>query len=391
MGLMLCLGLGASATACSPPVIVDTLPPMVGTQPVVAVSNGGALAAWDTGSKVRVSQLNAGVWSAPSEPADGRDPNVALSSSGRGFVVYVRDGSGYARVRDGGVWGNEALLGSGSGAADIGVGVAANAAGSALAAWASGTVGASLYAGGRFWPAASLGTGGGSVAVAMNDSGVGAAAWCADSTLEAARYDPVAGWAPPATLRNGCCADSFLGIQRGFDVGITETGNIIATGAGARVCALRYTASTGWVGKILANGGGPSSLAVGRDGRALLAWTAGGNATLSARLASPSGSWGPVTTLDSGVDAFGAIGAGLGSTGYGSVSYTKSGNLHFVVYNADTAAWGTPGLMEELPGAAYYLSVGFDPTAEGSGVTIWHQAHSQSTGLVNIRASSIGL
>jgi hypothetical protein len=391
-----CVGVAASALACSPPELVEAGSPTLvnDPQPVVAVRNGAALAAWHRGSPrhVHVSNYVSGTgWTTTSDIATGEFPQVALSSTGRGFAVYRRSTGVYARVEDSGRWRAEQLLSTTSGG--VRVAAAASDAGTGIAAWANGSVGARVYNGTSWAPAVTLGTGGQAVAVAMNAAGVGAAAWCSsDHRIYATRYIPAVGWERPSASSPSCCEDQFGLAGRAFHVAITDAGDVVVAGGGGRICARRYISGTGWTGTtLLASIGYDVALGVNASGTAVVAWRDGGN-TLLARLGFWDGLWGDAVTLDDNVHN-GPLGAGMGSTGYGAVSYprgTGSADIYYDLYNPTTGVWGTPGSMESLAGASYYPSVGYDPNVEGSGATIWVQSGPSSVG-EEIRASTIGL
>ena len=386
-----------AALGCSPAELVEAGPiEVTDTQPVVSVRDSEALVAWHRGSgsrKIHVSSFVTGSavpgWSTPVVVRNGEGPEVALSRSGRAFVVYSNFATGVrAAVRSAGVWAPETTLDP----SDHEVSVAADAGGNGIAAWANPEVKASVYLAGVGWqPAVTVGTPAQRVEVAMNDAGSGVAAWCDGGVIRAARYLPASGWQAPTGSSSNCCTNTWDLLGLGFHVGIAETGDIFTLGAnGTRVCARRYAAGIGWGPTVILGTGvvKQPALAVNMAGSAFAAWLDDGTVKTRAYLAGAG--WQPVLSADSGVPD-GPIGVGMGSSGYAAVVYGKGGpikDMYYATWNKATLQ--APALMESLAGTAYYLDVGFDPNAPSKGVTVWQHA---GAGAINeeIRASSIGL
>jgi hypothetical protein len=383
---------------CSEPVLVEAGPvgEVAGTAPVVVVRDPEALIAWHrvTPNEIRVSSFVTGAgWSAPAVIGNGGFPEVALSRSGRAFVVYRGGANVRATVRNGGVWAPEQTLDT----VNADVSVAADATGNAIAAWSSAGSGvkARTYLDGSGWqPAVSIGTGQ-YVEVAMNDAGVGVAAWCDASVIRTSRYRPGTGWEAASGSAANCCSEPWDLVGRGFRVAISETGAIFTIGNGAspgRICARRYAPGSGWTGtSILANGTvGQPALAANLSGNAFAAWVDDGSDTVKTRMYIAGSGWQPTLTADA-VAPSGVIGVGMNATGNGAVVYRKGGLLKDVYYVAsDGTTTLNPVSMESLPGTAYYLNVGYDPNVDTAGMTVWQHVGGGSTG-EEVRASHTGL
>jgi hypothetical protein len=384
---------------CSEAELVEAGPfgEVAGTAPVVSVRDPEALVAWHrvTPNEIRVSSYVTGSgWSAPAVLASGGFPEVALSRSGRAFVVYTAGASVRATVRTAGIWGPEKTLDTVSG----NVSVAADAAGNAVAAWANASSGvkARTYLDGSGWqPAVSIGAAGAYVEVAMNDAGVGVAAWCDAAVIRTSRYVPGTGWEAPTASSANCCSNPWDLVGRGFRVAIAETGAIFTIGNGSspgRICARRYVPGSGWTGTVvLANGSvGQPALAANMGGSAFAAWVDAGSNTVKTRSFIAGSGWQPTLTADD-VAPSGVIGAGMNPSGYGAVVYRKGGllkDVHSVASDGTTVL--APVSMESLPGTAYYLNVGYDPNVDTRGMTVWQHVGGGSTG-EEVRASHIGL
>lgn len=373
-----------SALACQGPVQIQagevkTSSPV----PVVSVRGGEALVAWHrSDGKVYTSSVlgSSTSWSAPSAIADGKNPEVALSTSGAAFAVFSDNFSIAAKVRTSGVWGAAFELEAHSTAFRA---VAADAAGNALAVWSSDRVRASVYQNGSGWqPVTDLDTGNGIVKVAMNEAGRGAAAWCGAGVLHAAAYEPGSGWGAPAqTPHTDCCTNIFDVVSPGVSVAIAETGDAYAVGAtGTRVCSLRRGAaqvnwSSGTLDTSVGTNGPQVSASV--DGHALVAWmrSTSGNRRLKAREYVPGTGWGATLTGPNNLGA-GPIGVGYGASGCAAIMFRGGLALAYVTYCTPDAALSsavniTPG--GSLGTAPYFIRSASDPLEPAQGVTVWQQ------------------
>lgn len=386
------------AAACSPAVLLEpgSSFEVADAEPQASVRNGEILVGWHRGSssstqRVHVTSFVGGGWTTPLILGAGRWPQVALGGTGSGGAAFaVALGSavrGYVRI--GGVWSAPTTLDATANAE--GVTVAADGSGNAIAGWNWVDTKVSNYTGGAWQPAVTLATGAGAaIEVAMNDAGMGVAAWCNGGVIYAARYLPASGWQSATASASNCCVRQFDDDGLGFHVAISDGGTIMTLGSnGARVCERHYVPATGWSGTtVLASGvSAQPVLAMNGAGNALVAWLDGslGTRALEAR-AWTGGAWQPTLTGDTGITA-GPIGVGLGSTGDGAIAYPKSHDVFYVTYNGTTL--GTPVSMESLPGVAYYLDTAFDPHDPDQGVTVWQNAGTGATG-EEIRASTIG-
>jgi hypothetical protein len=384
-----------SALGCQPEPIQQGNFDFCLTRPVVSVRGGEALVAWrrENSDLYVSSAFSDAPWSAPVVVAQGDDPEVALSSSGKAFMIYqaITPDEYYstrALVRSGGVWSAPFVLDHDDDAGRA-VDIATDAAGNALAVW-SGGVGvpmrARLYHPATGWkPKANINPGGGSgiVKAAMNESGTGAVAWCDGGRLFAARYDPNSGWgAPFGAPPSNCCAALTDGNAPGVSVAIAETGSVFAVGASwANACTISRPAGSGWSWAVLDSQGnfGSPQVTASVDGHALVAWVrtpnGGGTRILKARAYAPANGWGPVLTGPSGV-WISQLGLGYGSDGSAAIALGLSKRIAMVSYSQQSGTLGAPwlsstdGSQETTP---YMVSTDADPLQPQQGVTVWHQ------------------
>jgi hypothetical protein len=81
----------------------------------------------------------------------------------------------------------------------------------------------------------------------------------------------------------------------------------------------------------------------------------------------------------------GRLGVGIGSSGDGAIVYLSSG-ISTVVYSGGILT--APSVVASGPGTTYYLRVGFDPSEQAQGISIWQRAGVSGE---DIWASRLGL
>lgn len=382
------------------------------TTPVVSVRGGEALVAWHrTGARIFVSSALEGstAWTTPTMIASGNYPEVAMSTSGAGFVVYAgpfvgvgaasRPGPTLAKVRTGGVWSAPVTLDS-SGGSGWFRSIAADAAGNALAVWANAGIRASVYQSGVGWqPVTTLNPSGGTTPkVAMTEAGAGVAGWCDGGRIFAASYEPATGWgAPFSTARTDCCTRGGF-ISSGINVAISESGDAYAVGANATVCVVSRPAGSSWSwstlgGEALAES---AQVAATPDGHVLAAWIyrSGGASVLKAQAYTPGTGWGPLLTGPSHLRAQEPIGIGYGSGGYAAIMFKPEQSiergLRYVIYDAAAGTLGTPLTFTAAHASPFYLRTAANPLEPAQGVTVWQQTSGPAT-LEDIWGARIGI
>jgi hypothetical protein len=379
-GLIATLLSFASFGACHPAEQIEAGDgAIVGSAPAVAVRNGQALATWHrSGAQVRVSRYVGGSgWSVPEVIGTGSFPDVALSNSFGGVVVFGDGPSLQAAVRLSSGWYAQTLA---TGSA-LSYAVAMEGGGRAVVVWsASGQVAASIQEGSGWGGSTVLSadTAMGRPQVATNDSGVVFAAWCgAGGVIRGARRAAPSAWEPAGSSASGCCQAPVLDTPGpGVSVGVSASGEGVIVGATAtRVCERRYVPGSGWQSTtVLATPGADTTapqLGIAPDGHALLAWTNSTQGDLvKARAYDPASGWGAVLTGPAA--RHGRLGVGIGSAGDGAIVYRSGTGLNTVIYSGGTLS--APSVVVSGPGDTYYLRTGFDATQRAQGVSVWQRA-----------------
>lgn len=378
------LSIGAASTlglGCQPPEQIEPGASAISSPvPVVSVRAGEALVVWHrAGYQLRASSRFEGgaSWTAPIVIGSGRDPAVALSSSGNAFVVSRTSTGAGATVRTAGVWSPMFALDSGSSGY---VTVGADSAGNALAAWSRDGIRAALYQNGSGWqPPVLLSAVGSIVKAAMNEAGSAIVGFCMGSQLAAITYDPAAGWSTTHTTGNDCCLPYTDVVAPGISVAMSESGAAYAVGALGNVCELHRSAAGTWSSSVLdtVDFATAPQVAASVDGRAVVAWlrSESGGRSLKVRAFVPATGWGPLLAGPSGIGA-GPIGVGYGSGSGAAITYRGGLALRFVVYNSSTNVLGSPGDVKPattLAEAPYFIYSGTNPLEPAQGVTVWQK------------------
>lgn len=355
---------------------------IVGSRPAVAVRNGHAVVAWHH-SGILVSRYDGAGWSSPQVIApQGTFPEVAVSSSGGGIVVFGDALGLHASLYGASAWLSPFTLDSAANPAyDVGI----EGGGRATVVWsAAGQVRASHQEGSGWMGTTVLSSSAsvGNPQVAVNDSGVAFAAWCdTNGVIWGSRRVQPNAWEPKSGSLSNCCqAPNVDTPGAAVSVGISSTGEgVIVGGSTTRVCEKRYVPGSGWQSTTVLSNSGPDAtppqIAVAPDGHALVAWNnySTGGALIRARAYAPGSGWG---ALLSGPAASGhnLLGVGIGSSGSGAIVYRPGGTIvSYITYDATAAALSAPTVIDSQPGDAYYLRIGFDPSQPDQGVSAWQK------------------
>jgi len=375
--LQYCVGVALLAAAgCQPPELIEAGSGGIGgVAPAVAVRNGHAVAVWHRAGQIRASSYDGSAWSTPEVIGTGSLPDIATASASGALAVFASNGSLYAAVRNGSTWFAPQLLATET-SFSYGVAQAGNGRGAVV--WSSGGQVYVTTQEGSGWDGATL-LGSGSSArpqIAITDADVEFAGWCSGGTIRAARRVHPYSWEAAVASASNCCAPPAVDTPGpAVSIGVSAAGEAVVVGGSAqRVCELRYRPGAGWLSTNILGTPGPQAsapqVAVNPNGSAFVAWRdeASGNA-IKARAYVPATGWG--STLVGPSAGNGKLGVGIGSSGGAAIVYLSATGISAVSYSS--GALSAPTSVAAGAGA-YYLRVGYDPTAGAQGVSVWQAA-----------------